>query len=591
MFTDYYVANTATGGGVGTELDPLTFAEGLAIGGPSIRVWVKGGDYGTISGGSMVAGDSSGMSLLIGYTSVIGDISTPVKSEGEIKDTTGFPIITLDSDIIPAAYCGILNLDLTGDTTTAPIYTTAEDAVIVYNCSIENTGVGYGLRLDDDAQVLFNDIKCTNASHLQVFDADTDVIVIGNRLEATDGVVICEVQTGVIEDNFIIGPSTAIGVFLKQFTALSLIKNNTLEGLDTHIQLDNAAVATTLPCVISNMATDANTFIESLYSATANNMVVEVGNRTRDNTTERVGISDGIIVCEVTTDTGGPETDYTDYANGDLTLIDDSPAVGSGLGFGTWNIGAAQNSRVASEAGSGLTTEQATWLEAINDRVLLALPSASAGEATGLAITEDLPASGGLSDEQATWLEEVNTRALLSLPEAAPGTAEGLVQNQDLPSESDQAQTTSEYIDANAAFVSNLTSVKTTTDRLDALIEDSDGDRFTEKALEAAPSGTVSATDVNIVSVAGAEVTSVDDFKADVSLLALESTKFDPTVDEVEIGYTWKSAFRRLLSVDTGKTTNGGKSFWSICGTKIRLVYSTLTDYTRTIDSEDLTDV
>lgn len=344
-FTDYYVSADATGGGAGTIGDPYTLTEGLAAGGPSVRVWVKGGDYGSIAGGSMVPGDSTGFSILIGYNSTIGDLNTPNKTTYEVKDTTGFPVIALTSEIAPAGYCVIANLDLSCSLTTAPIYTTVSDGVVVYNCALKNTGLGYGLRLDDGAKVLYNDIVCSNTSHLQVFDADSNIAFIGNRVSAVNGVVMCEIQGGVVEDSFFLGPSDAVGVYLKLATFFYLVKNNSFQGLGEHIRLVNGSMSIT-PTLINNMATDATTaYINSLYAITANNITVEVGNRLRDNTADRVGIGENFVTGEVTTDTGGPETDYTDYANGDLTLIDSSPGVDAGLGFGRWNIGAEQDAR------------------------------------------------------------------------------------------------------------------------------------------------------------------------------------------------------------------------------------------------------
>ena len=58
-----------------------------------------------------------------------------------------------------------------------------------------------------------------------------------------------------------------------------------------------------------------------------------MNSRTRDNTTPRTGFGDSLNIAEVTTDTGGPETDYVDAPNGDITLIAAAPAVDSGLGM------------------------------------------------------------------------------------------------------------------------------------------------------------------------------------------------------------------------------------------------------------------
>jgi hypothetical protein len=551
----YYVTAGAAGGGVGSEADPFTLAEAFAGTGTGDTYWIKSGSYSVEASASIsTAGLISSLNLYVGYNTATGDLDDQGRNTDGSLDTTNMPVLTLTDYITIPSYVFMLNLVITGSYEGDMLGGSSSDGFGFINCSItqaaDNSATVNTIRADDQVTAINCDFFTGVGASASIIRADYHGMVYGCRfvITGTVSVAVLRIITPVAISNYFSGNGQLIFGVTNTSSAAVILIANTFYNCGVILSLPNAALGY-IPYLINNHVTDSDEWIDNQYSATDNASVVEVNNRLRDITTARTGIGESVTINQIDTDTGGPETDYTDYANNDLSLIDGAAGVDAGIGIGSHNIGASQNSRVASEGGSGLTTEQATWLEAIN------------------------------------------TRVILSLPEAAPGTAEGLVQNQDLPSESDQAQTTSEYIDANATFVSNITSVKATTDRLDALIEDSDGDRFTEKALETAPSGTVSATDVNIVSVAGTEVTSVDDFKADVSLLALESTKFDPTVDEVEIGYTWKSAFRRLLSVDTGKTTNGGKSFWSICGTKIRLVYSTLTDYTRTIDSEDLTDV
>ena len=78
-----------------------------------------------------------------------------------------------------------------------------------------------------------------------------------------------------------------------------------------------------------------------------------------------------------------------------------------------------------------------------------------------------------------------------------------------------------------------------TSDKIETALEDdgASGYQYTTLALENAPGGGGS-TDVNVVNVAGVAVSSIDDFKADVSALALEATvgalnDFDPATDIV----------------------------------------------------------
>ena len=76
--------------------------------------------------------------------------------------------------------------------------------------------------------------------------------------------------------------------------------------------------------MINNHVTDSTKWLDNLYSGTGNVAVVEINSRTRDNTTPRTGI-DGINISEVTTDTGGAETDYVDAGSDNLRLISGAP--------------------------------------------------------------------------------------------------------------------------------------------------------------------------------------------------------------------------------------------------------------------------
>jgi len=67
------------------------------------------------------------------------------------------------------------------------------------------------------------------------------------------------------------------------------------------------------------------------------------------------------------------------------------------------------------------------------------------------------------------------------------------------------------------SILTSLTNIYTDTQRVDGLIEDVSGNRFTTKALEQAPSG--GGGDVNVTQVGGVAVTSPDDLKADVSAI------------------------------------------------------------------------
>lgn len=76
--------------------------------------------------------------------------------------------------------------------------------------------------------------------------------------------------------------------------------------------------------------TDNGQALLNQYNATAAHPILWQNNRTRDNTSPDLGFGDWPYYSPITTDTGGPETDYKDAANGDLRLIRTSPAVSAG---------------------------------------------------------------------------------------------------------------------------------------------------------------------------------------------------------------------------------------------------------------------
>jgi hypothetical protein len=88
--------------------------------------------------------------------------------------------------------------------------------------------------------------------------------------------------------------------------------------------------------VIGNHITDSTGWgIDCGYDGTAQLAGIFIANRTRDNASGAInGFDDwatGTSIGHVTTDTGGPETDYTDAGSNDYTLISAAPAKGVGL--------------------------------------------------------------------------------------------------------------------------------------------------------------------------------------------------------------------------------------------------------------------
>jgi len=88
--------------------------------------------------------------------------------------------------------------------------------------------------------------------------------------------------------------------------------------------------------VVGCHLTDASGYsIDSQYAATANLFGIFSFNRWRDNTSGNTnGYADWATATNwgnVTTDTGGVETDFVDAANGNFLLINSAPGAGTGV--------------------------------------------------------------------------------------------------------------------------------------------------------------------------------------------------------------------------------------------------------------------
>jgi len=334
-YTERYT--TVAGGGAhdGTsEANAWTWAEMRVVShSPGDKINIKAGSYGTVTGFTSPAGDATQQIIYSGYNSVIDDLDNQGNNADGSLNTTNFPTITLSSIITPAVFNVFQNLLISASLTTAPIYTTANDGWCIKSCLIIQTGTGYGVRGDNAVALIGATFRCTNTSHNTVADFDRFPSIQGCRFEGTEaGAILLNFEDGVVDGNAFSGPSDAIAITFTGNSALTTIKNNTVYGCGTAIRLPNIAVA--FPAVImNNHITDNAVYIDNPYSATANNVCLEVNNRTRDNTVARTGIGDNLRVGEVTTDTGGWATDYVDAPNGDITLIPAAPAIDSGLGM------------------------------------------------------------------------------------------------------------------------------------------------------------------------------------------------------------------------------------------------------------------
>lgn len=337
-FTERYVTDAAGGGGVGTEGDPWTLAQALtsAVAGDRVNIL---SDSGYSLGADTVSGIGTAVDVIVfrGYNSSIGDLQNPGRSSSTGKlDTTGFPAITITGILTPNAFVIFQNLAFTGALSSAIVGSTSIDNWFMVECEVINTqnnSAAKAILGDNFLQTVSCDFECTGAAHNVVVDSDNSARHLYTRVKsiANDGIQFNSGST--IIGCLLIG--NGVGQALAQTNAGILIAvGNTVYNWATGIEQPNLA-PTTIQIIINNHITDCSKYFDNLYSATDNIILIEVNNRTRDNTTPRTGVGDGILSGEVTTDTGDASTDYTNAGADDLSLIAAAPGIDTGLGFGT----------------------------------------------------------------------------------------------------------------------------------------------------------------------------------------------------------------------------------------------------------------
>lgn len=332
-YTERYVS--VSGGGLhdGTsEENAWTWSEMSTNHSGATRINIKSGSYGTVAGFTAQAGTAPTLTVFRGYNTTIGDLENQGRNSDGTLNITNFPVIVLSSFITPSIFVVFQNISFTGSPSNGLIYSSLIDNFMILKCSLVYGGTGWAVRGDNGLQVIDSDCECTASP--TVIDGDRYLLVDSCRVKGGTGTGnVIHAQEGSVMDSIILGSSTSIGVsFTSTEIVLWLIKNNTIYGLGTGIQLPNSLQLGLRP-LINNHITDCSKKIDILYSTTANTAIVDLNSRTRDNTTPETGVGDGVKIGEVTTDTGGAETDFVDYANGDFTLISAAPAVDAGMGM------------------------------------------------------------------------------------------------------------------------------------------------------------------------------------------------------------------------------------------------------------------
>jgi hypothetical protein len=316
---------------------PWTWTEHMSTAVSNHKVNVKKGAYSVGGLNQSNAGTVLLPIVVVGYKEDLGDLDSAGRTSNQQElDIADFPIVTVTGTQAPNTFSIWQNIQIIGSAVNSHLFgSTAIDFVYLINCSFVNsnsTGAGRAIRGDNFYVAVNCDFTCSGTAHVSVLDADLSAHFSNCRVNSTaaDGVTI---NSGTVENCVIFkqGTKGSIGIeYSNVFTVADHISGNTIFNFTDGIVTD-PAVPTSIPVFANNIITDCTNAIRNAHSGTADVFCIAPNNRFRDNTTADLSGFTGLNINPITTDTGGPETDYTDTSADDFTLVSGSPAKAAGV--------------------------------------------------------------------------------------------------------------------------------------------------------------------------------------------------------------------------------------------------------------------
>jgi hypothetical protein len=225
-------------------------------------------------------------------------------------------------------------MHITG-TKSGSVSTFSGAGTILYSCIFENATSGSGgiaLYASGSSILVENcDVKLTNGGNAGSYAlgaAGAGAKFIGNRVKSSmHGIMVASASH--LFSNQIIN-SAGVGITNNSSNVGFIVGNTIVGGSSDGIAL---AVTAGVQLIVNNCITDNSGFGINLNNSGATAMIGF--NRTRDNGAGAIsGATDWVSAAgwgAVTTDTGGPETDYTNASATDYRLISTSPAISVGI--------------------------------------------------------------------------------------------------------------------------------------------------------------------------------------------------------------------------------------------------------------------
>lgn len=305
----------------------LTVALKYAVAGD--RVNICAGTYSRSAGDTVTNAGTVGSPIILRGVDATGNPLTVTRTNGNGPlVTTGWPLITWSSGSLTTAKTHIQWRNLYLQSATFTVLCQGVDNQFI-GCSIKSTGNASTARcIFSSASPICVDCDFTLTGATSDYALNPAGAVIGchffNSSSTTNG--NCNSGGPYVGNVF----GSTIGVHIDNFVA-NVVSSNTFYSASV-ADIRTANSSQTVPYIIvNNIFTDSARAMLNLFNGTASHPLLWSNNRTRDNANADLGFGDWPIYNAVTTDTGGPETDYVDAAGGDFRLIAASPAVGAGL--------------------------------------------------------------------------------------------------------------------------------------------------------------------------------------------------------------------------------------------------------------------
>lgn len=246
--------------------------------------------------------------------------------------TTNMPTITYTTGRLNSTGTFIIyeSIQITGAPSAAVITLGADSAM--RGCNVTNSGTNAasaGINASGARDVVFDcDAQLTGGSggNYAIQATANSVRVIANRVKGGPAVGITTGNAANTIAKNTIFASTGIGIAMTSTTGTPCLLDNTIVGGGAD-GINIVTGATVLQFLSGNMVTD-NTG-DGLDMVSTANAAFLAALRTRDNASGIANGGDWITATSygnVTTDTGGPETDYVNFAGNDFNLIATSPA-------------------------------------------------------------------------------------------------------------------------------------------------------------------------------------------------------------------------------------------------------------------------